>query len=185
MSTPLPVQDPKDKKEDKLVWRSGISTWAASPPLYWCLAPRIDLVILFFSFPKVQSRILKTKFYAEYFLTDLVYFPHCKLWKILSRGIPPQTVKMYKNLLSATGNFSVRPPAAQHQKSENYNKLKKKKTFSIQMDSRKIFIHIKIPISSNFHFSIKSCQKINFATDTQFITPDLGKLTTHPKTCYF
>jgi hypothetical protein len=49
---PLPVQVPKeDKKEDKWVWLSGISTWAVPP------SP--DAWLSFFSFPGVQSRILR------------------------------------------------------------------------------------------------------------------------------
>ncbi len=53
------------------------------------------------------------------------------------------------------------------------------------MDSCKIFFRQKMPISSNFHFSPNLTGKLNFSTDTQFISLDQDKIISAHKNLLF
>ncbi len=128
MSTPLPVQGPRTRRRT-----SGCGPQVflpGQPPPSLLMPGTSDWSHHSILFQKSKVGSGGTKFNSEYFLTDFVYFPHCKLWNFSPRGHPLRLQKMYKNLLSATGNFSVRPPAAQHQKSEKNPKNTKKNFFN-------------------------------------------------------
>ncbi len=91
------------------------------------------------------------------------------------RNSPPSDCRKCIKLISAARNFSVRPPTAQHKKIQKNTKNSKNNFFNPDGFLWIIFPS-KIPISLNFHFSPNLTGKLNFSTDTQFISLDQDKI---------
>ena len=95
MLSPLPVQGPKeDNEEDKWVWLSGISTWAA-PPLYWCLVLRIYPSFILLYFPSPKSDPKGRNFSQNIFWLTLCTFPTVNYGKSCPEGFPPSDCRKF------------------------------------------------------------------------------------------
>ena len=95
-------------------------------PPSWCLALRIDPIIFLFFSQSPKSDPKGRNFIQNIFWLTLSTFPTVNYGKSCPGDSPPLRLQeVYKILLSAVRNFSIQPPAAQHQKSKKSKRHKK------------------------------------------------------------